>query len=97
MRTLILLITIFILSSCASSKPQTDPTPATSENTALAENTALPEEEELVCVKEKITGTHIVTTTCLTRAEKEEGRKNSRLYIDRLKRTPEFISSEPGG
>lgn len=101
-KLLLMISAVFIVSNCASSKPEPNPTKLDPENAALAENTASPEkeesgEEELICTKERVTGTRLITKTCLTKAQRDQARENSRSYIDRLKRSPEQINSEPSG
>ena len=82
---------IFVFSGCANSQPKTNITSINLDNAYTEEG------EKLYCTRESVTGTHIKTTTCLTKAQKDEARRNSEDYVTRLKRMPEYKSSEPGG
>ena len=83
-----ILFLILILGGCASSE-------STGGKTRLKisdidwDNVVTPEGEKLYCRKEMITGTHRKTMTCLTKAEMDTGRKNSDLYMTKMKATPE--------
>ena len=65
--TLLMILAVFICSACASSEPKTDVNDLDLDN-AVTENG-----ERLYCKRERVTGTHRVTTTCLTEAEKSSG------------------------
>lgn len=92
MRKIIFIVSAaLILSACATSEPKTD-------ITDLNLKTAQTEDgEKLYCKREAVTGTHIKTTTCLTKAEKDAAERNSEDYVNRLKRSPEYRSNEPPG
>ena len=84
-RALLVVLLLSVITGCASSSNH--------EKVKLVDldldNAVTPEGEKLYCKKEKITGSHRKTTTCMTLAEKEVARKNSDLYIHRLKSAPE--------
>ena len=90
-KSLLMLLTVFVCSACASSEPKIDIRDVNLDN-AVTENG-----EKLYCKRETITGSHMKTTTCLTKAQKEMAERDSEEYVNRLKRTPEFRSSEPNG
>ena len=79
--TLLMILAVFICSACASSEPKTGVNDLDLDN-AVTENG-----ERLYCKRERVTGTHRVTTTCLTEAEKEAARRNSADYLRRTQRT----------
>jgi len=112
-KTLLIISAVFIVTNCASSKPEPNPTSLNPESATQTENAELaeevklaeevervennpPEEERVYCRRERITGSHRKTKTCLTKAEMEASRKASRDYVDRLKMTPE-LKGESGG
>lgn len=82
---------IFVFSGCANSPPKTKITSVNLDNAITDDG------EKLFCTREYVTGTHIKTTTCLTQAQKDAARRDSEAYVNRIKRSPEFKSSEPGG
>lgn len=88
---LLMVTAIFNFSGCASSQQKIDIADVNLDNAATKDG------EKLYCTREQVTGTHLKTTTCLTRAEKAAGRRDSEDYVNRLKRMPEYRSSEPGG
>ena len=79
--SLLMILAVFICSACASSEPKTVVNDLDLDN-AVTENG-----ERLYCKRERVTGTHRVTTTCLTEAEKEAARRNSEDYLRRVQRT----------
>jgi len=84
MRKSLLVILLFsVLGGCASSQNRLKVADIDFDNVVT------PEGEKLYCKKETITGTHRKTMTCLTKAEMEDGRRNSDMYITRMKATPE--------
>lgn len=56
------------------------------------ENT--PDPDELICKRIKTTGSHRVTRVCMTRAEIEQRRAESRAMIDNLRKTPDGRNPE---
>jgi len=86
--SLLMILAVFIVSACATSEPKTDVRDLDLDN-AVTENG-----EKLYCKREKVTGTHLRTTTCLTKAEKERADRDSKQYVNKLKRTPELKNSE---
>ena len=83
-----MILAVFICSACASSEPKTDVNELDLDN-AVTENG-----EKLYCTRERVTGTHRVTTTCLTKAEKAAARRNSEDYLNRVQRTAQPKNSE---
>jgi len=87
-KSLLIMFLIFVLGGCAS-------TESTGNKTRLKiadidfDNVVTPEGEKLYCKKETITGTHRKTMTCLTKAEIDAGRRDSDMYMTRMKATPE--------
>ncbi|MBE9548194.1 MAG: hypothetical protein IMF09_02220 [Proteobacteria bacterium] len=89
-KALIMIFAALVLSSCASSQPKVK------QSSVDFANAETPEGEELICVSEYKTGTHIKTKTCMTKAEKDAARKNSEEFVNQLKRMPEFKGEGPG-
>ena len=89
--SLLMILAVFICSACASSEPRPNVNDLDLDN-AVAENG-----EKLYCKRERITGSHRKTTTCLTKAEKDRARRDSEDMVNRMKMAPELKSSEPGG
>lgn len=50
--------------------------------------TTIADGDELICAREKLTGSRIATTVCLTRAERDKIREDSQSYIEAGKRSP---------
>jgi hypothetical protein len=50
--------------------------------------TTIADGDELICRREKLTGSRIATTVCLTRAERDKIREDSQSYIEAGKRSP---------
>jgi hypothetical protein len=46
------------------------------------------DEDELICTKERLTGSRIPTKVCLTRSEREMLQKQSQAYIEKDRRKP---------
>ena len=46
------------------------------------------DEDELICTKERLTGSRIPTKVCLTRAERERLQKEAQAYIEKDRRKP---------
>jgi len=86
--SLLMILAVFICSACASSEPKIDVNDLDLDN-AVTEN-----DEKLYCKRERITGSHRKTTTCLTKAEKEAARRNSEEQVLRYKLAPELKNSE---
>ena len=84
------LMLFFILGGCAS----TDTNSKSRVKIADIDfdNVVTPEGEKLYCKKETITGTHRKTMTCLTKAEMDEGRRDSEMYMGRMKASPDVGS-----
>ena len=90
----------FIVSSCASSQPEPALADLNSEsatqsgrvelaeNAEPAQNAEPSGEDDLICIRESITGSHMKTKVCLTKEQREKGRRDSRAFIDRLKSKP---------
>lgn len=53
-----------------------------------------PDPNELICRRIKITGSHRMTRVCMTRAEIEQRRAESRAMIDDMRRTPDGIKGQ---
>jgi hypothetical protein len=87
-KSLLMLLTVIVCSACASGEPRVDIRDVNLDN-AVTENG-----EKLYCKREKITGSHMKTTTCLTKKQKEVAEQASKAYVNRLKRSPELKSSE---
>ena len=86
-----MIFTVFFFSACASTnEPSVDVRDVNLDN-AVTENG-----EKLYCKRESVTGSHMKTTTCLTKAQKEAARRDSESYVNDLKRMPEF-KGESGG
>jgi hypothetical protein len=102
-KLLLILSTVFIVSSCASSKPEPAAPGVGADGVALAENTEAvegaetAEGEKLICKRERITGSHRYTKTCLTQEQTDKAKRDSRAYIERLKRTAQPGIPEGGG
>ena len=56
--------------------------------------TTIADENELICTKERLTGSRIPTKVCLTRAERERIQEESQGYIEASKRKPAASSSQ---
>jgi len=50
--------------------------------------TTVADGDELICRREKLTGSRIATTVCLTRAERDKIQEDSQSYIEAGKRSP---------
>ena len=50
--------------------------------------TTLADDDELVCTKEKLTGSRIPTTVCLTRGERRRLQEISQSYVEAARRKP---------
>ena len=50
--------------------------------------TTIADGDELICRREKLTGSRIATTVCLTRAERDKIQEDSQSYIEAGKRSP---------
>jgi hypothetical protein len=50
--------------------------------------TTIADGDELICTREKLTGSRIATTVCLTRAERDKIQEDSQSYIEGSKRKP---------
>ena len=86
--SLLMILAVFICSACASSEPKTD------ENDLDLDNAVTENGEKLYCRRERVTGSHRVTITCLTEAEKVAARRNSEDYLRRTQRTAQPKNSE---
>lgn len=107
-RIILAVTTAFIVTSCASNQPQPDLADLNSESATQSGSVALAEnaepaqnaepsgEDELICIREAITGSHMKTKVCLTKEQREKGRRDSRAFIDRLKSKP-AASLDSGG
>ena len=93
-KSLLIISAVFIISGCASSESKIKRIDITEINldNAFTENG-----EKLYCKRESVTGSHLKTTTCLTKAQKDAARRNTEDYVGRLKRSPDFKSTEPNG
>lgn len=87
----LLVTAIFNFGGCANSQQKINIADVNLDNAVTEDG------ERLYCTREQVTGTHLKTTTCLTKAEKDAARRDSEAYVNRLKRMPEYKSSEPGG
>jgi hypothetical protein len=97
-----------IVSNCASAQPEPDLADLNSESATQSESVELAEnaepaqnaepsgKDELICTREAITGSHMKTKVCLTREQREEGRRASQAFIDKIKRSP-ATSIDSGG
>jgi hypothetical protein len=56
--------------------------------------TTIADGNELICTREKLTGSRIPTKVCLTRAERERIQKEGQGYIEASKRKPAASSSQ---
>jgi len=56
--------------------------------------TTIADEDELICTKERLTGSRIPTKVCLTRAERERIQEEAQGYIEASKRKPAASSTE---
>ena len=90
-KALLMIAVVFIFSACASSEPKTDIRDINLDN-AVAESG-----EKLYCKREKITGSHMKTTTCLTKAQKDAAKRDSEAFVNKLKRSAQYKSAEPSG
>ena len=86
--SLLFLCLIFILSGCASAGNASGPARIKIADIDF-DNVVTPEGEKLYCKKETVTGTHRKTMTCLTKAEMDDGRRDSEMYMMRMKASPE--------
>lgn len=50
--------------------------------------TTVADEDELICTREKLTGSRIATKVCLTRAEREKMQEDAQGFMDGAKRSP---------
>ena len=56
--------------------------------------TTIADGNELICTREKLTGSRIKTEVCLTRAERERLQEEAQAYIEASKRKPAASSSQ---
>jgi len=56
--------------------------------------TTIADGDELICTKERLTGSRIPTKVCLTRAERERLQAEAQGYIEASKRKPAASSTE---
>jgi len=89
-KSILIISAALIISGCASNEPRTDVRDLDLDNVVATNG------EKLYCKRESVTGSHMKTTTCLTKAEKEAARRDSEAYVNDLKRMPEF-KGESGG
>jgi PhoPQ-activated pathogenicity-related protein len=90
-KLLLMIAVVFIFSACASSEPKTDIRDVNLDN-AVAENG-----DKLYCRRERVTGTRMKTTTCLTKAQKDAAQRASEDYVNKLKRSPQHSLEKEGG
>lgn len=74
-----MLAAALMISSCASSIPKTDSSKIDYDNAVTADG------EKLICKSERVTGSHMKTKTCMTKAEKAQARKESEMFLDKMK------------
>lgn len=48
----------------------------------------IPDDDDLVCTKERLTGSRIPTTVCLSRAERRKMQEDSQTYMEADRRKP---------
>jgi hypothetical protein len=87
MKTLLILILAFFLSSSAFAEQQ-DTKAAESEAVAVTDEGAPAEEEELICTRVPVTGSNMKRKTCRTKAQAEDERKRAKAFIDRIRMQP---------
>ena len=79
---------VFVVSGCASSSEQGQGRVKMAD--IDFDNVQTPEGEKLYCKKEMVTGTHRKTMTCLTKAEMDDGRRNSDIYMMKMRGTADI-------
>ena len=89
-KLLLMIAVVFIFSACASSEPKTDIRDINLDN-AVTENG-----EKLICRRERVTGTRLRTTTCLTQAQRDAMQRDSEAAFTKWKSSPGVKSSEGG-
>lgn len=106
-RVILAVTTAFIVTSCAGNQPEPDLADLNSESATQSGSVALAEnaepaqnaepsgEDELICIREAITGSHMKTKVCLTKEQREKGRRDSSAFIDKIKRSP-AMSTDSG-
>ncbi len=92
-KSLLIISAVFIINGCASSEPKLEKIDVRDIN---LDNAVTENGEKLYCTRESVTGTHMKTTTCLTKAQKDSARRDSEEYVNRLKRSPEFKGEGSG-
>ena len=89
MRKLLLVIpALFLVSSCASSKPEPDQSIFAAKNAEPYDVVAISEQSEVICKTERPTGTRIGVRVCRTRAQIEAEREESRAHRRRMNAHP---------
>ena len=100
-KSILLMVAFFIFSNNVSGQPEPDPkhTEMVPESAALSESAPLPEiaepieivkqyeEAELVCTKERKTGSRIYTKTCRSKAVIEAERASGQEFLRKQART----------
>jgi hypothetical protein len=81
---IIVLLSIFISSGAFAANQDTQP----ADSETAKEDATSTEEEELICTRVPVTGSHMKVKTCRTKAQAEDERVRSRAYIDRLRSQP---------
>ena len=107
-KPLLLLFALIFVSNSAISQPEPKQTKTDPESTAQTENAPQSEnavqygtvekyeDADIVCTKERKTGTRIYTKICRTKAQIEADRASGADYIQRLKSTPQASSGDNG-
>ena len=75
----LILSAALIISSCASSIPKPNASDIDFDNVVTKDG------EKLICKSERITGSHIKTKTCMTAAEIAKAKRDSEMFMDKMK------------
>jgi hypothetical protein len=96
-KPLLLISALLIVSNSAISQPEPKQTNMDPENAPQSEKVEKSEDAELVCTKERKTGSHLYTKTCRTKAQIEADRASGVDFLNRLKSTPQGSSGDGAG
>ena len=85
-----MLAAALLITSCASSNPKPESAKIDYDNVVTADG------EKLICKSERVTGTHLKTITCMTIAQKAQARKDSEMFLDKMRRATKQVGDEGG-
>ena len=102
-KPLLLISALLIVSNSAISQSEPKQTKMDPENAPQSEKVEKSEEveksedAELVCTKERKTGSHLYIKTCRTKAQIEANRASGVDFLNRIKSTPQGTSGDGAG